>query len=348
MSRLPRLDAPGLIHHVTARGIEEQSIFRNDEDRKDFLYRLGSILGEMGARCYAWSLLPDHFHLLLDTAKTTLSDIMRRLMTGYAMTYNRRHNRNGHLFQNRYKSIVCEKDPYLLELVRYIHLNPLRDGLVKDIPELDQYPWSGHSALMGDHARDWQEVGGVLGYFSDTGARARLGYRRFIEDGKDQGRRPELEGEGRGRKEEQGFYDERVLGGREFAEKILKKNNKPPGQEVRIPLPDLIGRISDRLGMEEDDLLLGRRKKEICQARALICYLATRKMGYRFSEVGEALRIHPVNVARSLERGKEAFESQKLRIWKSEFSHRRARTKANVFSLADLGQAKTSSGHPES
>jgi len=113
------------------------------------LDRLALILEETQTQCYAWALIPNHFHALLRTGATPLSKVMRRLMTGYAVTFNKRHRRSGHLFQNRYKSIVCEEDPYLLELVRYIHLNPLRAGMVKDLRELDKYPWTGHSTILG-------------------------------------------------------------------------------------------------------------------------------------------------------------------------------------------------------
>jgi len=149
MPRQPRLDAPGLLQHVIARGIERRKLFRNDKDRKSFLDRLADILEETQTQCYAWALIPNHFHLLLRTGPTPLSKVMRRLMTGYAVTFNRRHKRSGHLFQNRYKSIVCEEDPYLLELIRYIHLNPLRAGLVNGLKELDRCPWCGHSAILG-------------------------------------------------------------------------------------------------------------------------------------------------------------------------------------------------------
>jgi REP element-mobilizing transposase RayT len=132
-----------------ARGIERRDIFKDDQDRQSFLERLAVILEKTQTQCYAWALIPNHFHLLLRTSLTPLSKVMRRLMTGYAVTFNKRHKRSGHLFQNRYKSIVCEEDQYLLELIRYIHLNPLRAGLIKDLKELDKYPWTGHSAIMG-------------------------------------------------------------------------------------------------------------------------------------------------------------------------------------------------------
>ena len=149
MPRQPRLDAPGVLQHVMARGIERRKIFKDDKDRISFLNRLALILEETQTQCYAWALIPNHFHLLLRTGPTPLSKVMRRLMTGYAVTFNLRHRRAGHLFQNRYKSVVCEEDVYLLELTRYIHLNPLRAGIVNDLKELDKYPWTGHSAILG-------------------------------------------------------------------------------------------------------------------------------------------------------------------------------------------------------
>jgi len=147
--RQPRLDAPGLLQHVMARGIERRQIFKDDKDYSSFLQRFAIILEESQTQCYAWSLIPNHFHLLMRTGATPLSKIMRRLMTGHAVTFNKRHKRSGHLFQNRYKSVVCEEDSYLLELIRYIHLNPLRAKLVQDLKELDKYPWTGHSAILG-------------------------------------------------------------------------------------------------------------------------------------------------------------------------------------------------------
>ena len=122
MPRQPRLDVPGLLQHVMARGIERKEIFKDDQDRQSFLERLAVILEETQTQCYAWALIPNHFHLLLRTGLTPLSKVMRRLMTGYAVTFNKRHKRSGHLFQNRYKSVVCEEDPYLFELIRTAQL----------------------------------------------------------------------------------------------------------------------------------------------------------------------------------------------------------------------------------
>ena len=251
MPRLARLDAPGLLQHVMARGIERRKLFRDDKDRKAFLDRLAIILEETQTQCYAWALIPNHFHLLLHMGQTPLSKVMRRLMTGYAVTFNKRHKRSGHLFQNRYKSVACEEDPYLLELIRYIHLNPLRAGLIKDFKELDRYPWAGHSAILGNHKNPLipntkkrrnprnlrikkslaeKTIEDVLLPFGVKHFDARRRYRHFVKQGIDQGKRPEFQGGGLVRsaggkkagllgrkKEDREKGDERILGSGDFA-----------------------------------------------------------------------------------------------------------------------------------
>ena len=121
MLRQARLDVPGTLHHVIARGIERKAIFEGESDYKDFLRRLEAAVVWGGAQVYAWALIPNHFHLLVRTGEAALPSVMRRILTGYAVAFNLRHGRHGHLFQNRYRSIVCEEETYLLELVRYIH-----------------------------------------------------------------------------------------------------------------------------------------------------------------------------------------------------------------------------------
>ena len=118
MPRKPRLDVPGTLHHVIARGIERKPIFLDDTDRSLFLMRLKKVFLSTDARCLAWTFMPNHVHLLLRTGEVRLPKIMKRILTGYAMNFNSRHMRHGHLFQNRYKSILCQEDTYFLELVR--------------------------------------------------------------------------------------------------------------------------------------------------------------------------------------------------------------------------------------
>ena len=149
MPRKARIDAPGALQHIIVRGIERRKIFYDDTDRDNFLQRLGVVLVDTDTPCFAWALIPNHLHLLLRTGLAPIATVMRRLLTGYAVSFNRRHRRHGQLFQNRYKSILCQKDAYLLELVRYIHLNPLRAKIVLELKKLDKYAYCGHSVVMG-------------------------------------------------------------------------------------------------------------------------------------------------------------------------------------------------------
>jgi len=196
MPRKARIDAPGALHHIICRGIERGLIFQDNTDRDDFIKRLSAILSDTSTPCYAWALIPNHFHLLLRTGTEPIATVMRRLLTGYAISFNRRHHRHGHLFQNRYKSILCQEDTYLIELVRYIHLNPLRAGLVQDLKELDYYAYSGHSRLMAKIKDQWQDVVTVLALFGKQKYAARKQYRVFVEKGILDGKKPELTGGG--------------------------------------------------------------------------------------------------------------------------------------------------------
>ncbi len=196
MPRGPRPDAPGVLHHVMVRGIERRPIFRDDRDRGDFVGRLAPLTDANAWEVYAWALLPNHLHLLVRTGRRPLARTMGSLLAGYAGGFNRRHTRHGHLFQNRYKSIVVEEDPYLLEVSRYIHLNPLRAGLVRDLAALDRYRSAGHSVLLGKRRHPWQAAAAIWGQFGRRVGEARQRYRQSIAEEIAQGRRPDLLGGG--------------------------------------------------------------------------------------------------------------------------------------------------------
>ena len=246
MPRQPRLDAPGALHHVMGRGIERTRIFRNDRDREDFLNRLADLCTAGDLIVYAWSLMPNHFHLLVRTGRQSISKSMRKLLTGYVVNFNLRHKRYGHLFQNRYKSIICEEDPYLLELTRYIHLNPLRAGIVGDLRQLSTYRWAGHSAIMRRVKRDWQEIDIVLAYFG-KGHKAVEKYEQYVREGVSLGKRSELVGGGLirslggwsqvlsfRRKGIKVASDERVLGGDEFIQRLLSEADEKEKETLRL------------------------------------------------------------------------------------------------------------------
>jgi putative transposase len=309
MPRQPRLDAPGTLHHVIGRRIEGTKIFRNRGDREDFLDRLAKLCEAKALSVYAWALLGTHFHLLVRSGNQSLSHSMRRLLTGYVVNFNRRHKRYGHLFQNRYKSILCEEDPYLLELTRYIHLNPLRARMVKNFRELRFYPWSGHSAIMGQQKRGWQDVGTVLAYFGRRKRRAIAAYEDYVREGMEKGRRPELVGGGLirslggwsevlslRRKGEKTASDERILGSGEFIERLLseaeEKAKQTLGWRGRVPdLQTLLSKISKKEGVEQQKVRGGDQRRSVVSARKVFCKLAVKRMGYSGASVARYLGV---------------------------------------------------------
>ena len=314
---MPRLDAPGTLHHVMVRGIERTSIFRDDTDRSDFVARLAA-LAEAGAlTVYAWALLPNHAHLLVRTGRGPLPRSMRSLLTGYAGAFNRRHHRVGHLFQNRYKSIVVEEEPYLQELVRYLHLNPFRAGVVRDLRTLDRYPWTGHSALLGTVPRPWQDTQSILAEFGPSPVRAKRGYRGFLVDGAAQGRRPELQGGGllrslggwaqltalrRGREAYLG--DPRILGSGDFVAQLQRE--LPDRVQRLVPpcaLETLCTAVCTHVGIAPAILPGGGREPAVARARAGIAYLWVARLGHPGRPLAPVLGVHPAVVYQAARRG---------------------------------------------
>ncbi len=301
MPRGPRFDAPDTLHHVMVRGIERCRPFEGPADCQDFVARLKTVVGATGLRVLAWALRPTHAHLLVRTGPKPLPTAMRRLLTGYAVSFNRRHRRHGHLFQNRYKSIVVEEEPYLLELTRYIHLNPLRAKLVRDLGALAHYPWSGHSALLGRVPRSWQALDEVLAPFGHMLRSARRRYQQFVADGCGQGRRPDLQGGGlrrsaggwegiaalrRGR--EGWAADERILGSGAFVEQILH-GLTPRAWPRAAAFPGVIAACAAQWGVTSAEICGGSRRRVVAHARAAASYVGVIELGLPIAQVARML-----------------------------------------------------------
>ena len=322
MPRLARLDAPGILHHVMGRGIERRQIFLNDIDRNDFIDRVSALVKDDAIEIYAWVLMPNHFHLLCKTKNLPLASCMRRILTGYVVNFNKRHRRNGHLFQNRYKSIVCQEDVYLQELVRYIHLNLLRAGLVKDLRDLNKNPWSGHSALVGRIKRSWQNTEYVLSFFGNSG-KSKMNYLQYIKKGVDQGSRPELVGGGlirsmggwsevlsSRRRNEREVADQRILGDGAFVKQIIsgldtlvKKNLRLSGQ--RINIQTLAERVSEKYNVSIGELRSGGRRKAVVKARRVISWIGVRELGYSGADIARYLGVTNSCITRQVSTGKK-------------------------------------------
>ena len=321
MPRKARIDAPGALHHIIIRGIEGQAIFKDNTDRSNFIERLDNIVSETETGCFAWVLMTNHVHMLLKTGLAPIATVMRRLLTGYAVSFNRRHRRHGQLFQNRYKSFLCEEDVYLNELVRYIHLNPLRAKIVKDLRELKIYPWSGHAVLMGRVEAGFQDTGYVLKIFGPSLRMARRAYERYVSKGVEQGSRPDLVGGGLlrsvgGWAALKGFRDigirikgdERLLGSSDFVERVLKQANEQLEEKYRlqvsvISLPALIEKLAHHFKIDPEDLKSASKERHITEARRALCYIAVRKLGYKCSDVSKTIGISAVTVSKAVRLG---------------------------------------------
>jgi len=320
MPRGPRLDAPGTLHHVIVRGTEKGLIVRDDRDREAFVARLGDVATLTLTTVYAWALLPNHVHLLVRSGTIGLPSFMRRLLTGYAITFNKRHERHGHLFENRYKSIVCDEDAYFQELVRYIHLNPLRAKLCSDLTELDRYPWCGHSVISGKVQRPWQDRQYVLSWFGLRERDALIEYRRFVQDGMAQGRRQELVGGGLIRtlggwaevkalrsRGDQVLADPRILGAGPFVEQLLVHDEGRLRRmhaigERSTQAEELIRRTCTSAGIDRGELQLGGRRRGVAKVRAKLARQLVGELGMTLAEAARRLGVSTSGIAKILTR----------------------------------------------
>jgi putative transposase len=258
--------------------------------------------------------MTNHFHLLLRPRKTRLAPFMRKLLTGYAIYFNLRHKRSGHLFQNRYKSLVCEEDTYLLELVRYIHLNPLRAGLVEDIDALDHYAWSGHSVMMGKCAVEGQAVDEILYMFSRVKRDARKRYSKFVEDGVQLGKREDLFSRKKTAKSslverEEESYDTRVLGSGEFVDELRMRRELESKFPLSMEIREIVANVCRHFRIEPEELRLKTRAARIVDARSIICYLAVRQTGHSGVEVGKHVNLGRAGVSVAADRGDEMMKN---------------------------------------
>ena len=320
MPRQARLDVPGALHHIMVRGINKADIFDDDQDRTRFIERLGDTVAEGQCTVYAWALMSNHVHILFKSGKQGISSIMRKLLTWYAQYYNRRHKRTGHLFENRYKSILCDEDNYLLALVRYIHLNPLRAGIVKTSEELNRYPWSGHRTIIGKASYPWMDAEHVLTQFGNTRRKALHAYRVFMLEGVGQGKIKELTGGGlirsqggwsqvlsmqrRGQKED---FDERILGGGDFVHAILKEAEENQLRQVKArragkTIQKIIEEECRKQGISTIELKGGGKRRRVSDTRALIAVRGRNELGLTAAAIARHVGVNTSAISRAIER----------------------------------------------
>ena len=292
MARPLRIEYPGAFYHVTSRGNEQKDVFRNKRDREKFLEYLASASERYAAVIHAYCLMNNHYHLLLETPDGNLSRIMMHINGAYTTYFNVKRKRAGHLFQGRYKAILVDADDYLSELSCYIHLNPVRAGIVER-PE--QYQWSSYRNYTGSAAPAWLQTGFILGNFAQNQDEANEKYRNFIEDclGKEY-ESPLL-----------GTIGAAILGDRKFIEKISSTHLRRKDDDdipalrrlARRPAPE---KIISAANAAIDDAKLARR---------VAMYLSHKHSGMKLKEIGELFDVRDTGVSEASRRFQKELDA---------------------------------------
>jgi putative transposase len=319
MPRKARLNQPGLTHHIMARTFNELLLFGDDADRTFYLSCLSRRIKETGFICYAWVLMDTHVHLLMRTTEKPLWQVMKPLNCDYAHYYNKKYNRRGPLFSDRYKSIATQDQYYLEHLIRYIHLNPIRAGICKTVRHLDRYPWSGHRAIMENANNGFQEVNQVLRRFGKTTGEAQKKYREFIKDGVGVSSEEEFlsavraSNTGRRGKDASHFW---VIGDAAFQKSVFKKDTQNRLTLARykkegISLEDVLKKTARKTEVNEKLILCKSKRTPQAAARMIFCYLA-RELGFPTRETGTFLGVQQAAVSNAARYGAVLAHKQKI------------------------------------
>ncbi len=283
MARHPRIHVPGLLYHLMARGNNGQAVYLAPADYEAFLSALQTTRERYPFSLYAYVLMPNHFHLLLEVQETPTGRLMQAVLTGYARRFNRVHRRRGHVFQGRYKAIVCERDRYLLALVRYLHLNPVRAGLVK---RPGDWQWSGHGEYLGRTLRGLIDPGPVRGELTTPAQ-----YEAFVRAGLKEGYQAEWHpGE-----------SAPFLGTEQFVQRIAKRKD-PPLPSHPVPIEGLWQEAAEQAGLSPEALRHGGRTTRLVAAREGFIRRAVWEGGHRASAVAAFLGCHASTISRALQK----------------------------------------------
>jgi putative transposase len=299
MARKPRIHYPGALYHVISRGNRGQATFLDGGDFKIFLDCLSDYKRRYGFHLYAYALMINHFHLLVEVGSIPLSRIMQSLLFRYTRYFNRRHGEVGHLFQGRYKAILCDKDAYLLELVRYIHLNPVRARIVR---EPEDYEWSSHLRYLGKGGDGLIEDEFVLEQLSNKRSLGRRRYRQFVREGMASGY-------------EKKYYrvkDQRYLGDDSFVEWVERERGGESQTWVYdVPLEVISEGTSITMGVAREKLYSMTRDREGARGRGIVGYLARKVSGYRLREIADHFGRGLVTISEGVRKVEELEQKDK-------------------------------------
>jgi len=297
MPRRPRINLPGALYHVLARGNRRQAVFRDVVDYRAYLRRLEAGLRRTGVRCFAFVLMPNHVHLLVEPQQVPLASLMQGLQQGYTQEFNRRYRTVGHVFQGRYGAILCDRDAYLLELVRYLHLNPVRGGLAQDPAD---YPWSSHRAYLGRERVPWLSLEPVLGLFHTDPRAARRPYSRFVADGIAQGHRADL----------YALWEQRYLGDEGFVQEVERQVRASPPTIRAVGIDEILRLVAEEFHCSVAQVRAPGQQRVAAGARRWATLLAVEVAGERIKAVAEALGRSPGSLSVGLTRLRRSLLEQ--------------------------------------
>lgn len=285
MARKPRIEFQGALYHVVTRGNQRQKIFKGLADYQKYLELLERYKDRYPFFLYAYVLMTNHVHLLIEMRETPLSKILQGISQSYTMYFNRKYGTVGHVFQGRYKAILCDRDAYLLSLVKYIHYNPIRTKMAKS---LGMYPWSSHHAYWARKKFEGLvDTEFVLGLFSTRKGVARRRYREFIKDE-----------EGLKREEVYSTVDQRIQGGEEFVERVLARyggEGSDKGRRKVYALSQIGSAVEKLYGISAKELRSSAKTRQISFGRKVFSFMA-RECGYRCNEVAAYLSKDPSGI----------------------------------------------------
>lgn len=274
MARKPRIHYPGAVFHVILRGNAGDPIFFDDRDRYRLYLILQHAVEKFGCRIHAFCLMTNHIHLVMQTGEMPLSRIMQNISLRYTKWINYSQQRTGHLFQGRYKALLIDADSYLIELVRYVHLNPVRAGMTKVV---DDYPWTGHRAYLGKESLPWLTTEWVLSTLSPDIEKTRKAYWALVNDGTGEGRRNEFHS---------GTCEGRLLGDDTFIDAALDKAGQ---QRCRTTVSDVLRAVCRMYGTTIEELKVPGKTRPFTEARAMASLIVQESPHLSLTELGKAL-----------------------------------------------------------
>ncbi|MDG5813486.1 transposase [Chitinispirillales bacterium ANBcel5] len=327
-----RIEVPGALAHIMAHSIEQRDLFVDDSDRNDFLQRLKEGLRKTGYKCYAWTLMDNHYHLLVRTNYLPMSKLMRALNGGYAQYYNKRHKRRGYLFQNRFKSVICQDQGYASQLIKYIHLNPLRAGKVRSLEQLESYSWCGHGFLIGKPGsigESFQDRDECLVRFGKNRLEGVNNYRSYCDDNfcfddlKCAGKLPETNNL-EIKISCKGWPA--VIGDSKYVKETLEKYKKNLNRKHRVSdypyvLKTTMKSVCNTHKIEPYALFRRGRINMVTQARASFCYLVHELELIPCSVISEYLKISIGSVSRLAKQGRKRYHKELNQIPSPNINH---------------------------